>query len=286
MLDSRQLCLAAFLPLNLPFRTAKMDSIKIVNDLVYDLNHNLKLDLYNPINTPRGVIMVIHGGGWFQGDKSKDADIATLLATAGYLIIVPNYRLAPEFHYPAPLEDMDLLIKWYKSSPYFLKTTKMGIFGSSAGGNIAIETGLKYGLPVVSRSGVIDIDIWMELHLDVKASKEAARDGGIQSGKNDALYKWAILNYTAGDPEKIKMASLLNKVSSKAGPMLLVNSLNEFCPVDAVYSLSEKLINKAGVDSCIQLIPGTKHAKGYLDKALPFTLDFYQLCFSSNRKEN
>ncbi len=33
-----------------------------------------------------GLIIDIHGGGWFRGDKAKDEDWATRLADLGYMV--------------------------------------------------------------------------------------------------------------------------------------------------------------------------------------------------------
>ncbi|WP_369523205.1 hypothetical protein [Secundilactobacillus paracollinoides] len=44
-------------------------------DVVYDPEHELKTDLYYDDSKPaRATIIDIHGGGWFRGDKGKDAD--------------------------------------------------------------------------------------------------------------------------------------------------------------------------------------------------------------------
>ncbi|WP_252893705.1 hypothetical protein [Lentilactobacillus senioris] len=46
-------------------------------DVVYDDKNELALDYYwDPSITNKGVLIDIHGGGWFRGDKSKDSDWA------------------------------------------------------------------------------------------------------------------------------------------------------------------------------------------------------------------
>jgi acetyl esterase len=46
---------------------------------------DLKADLYyGP--SPIASVILLHGGGWFHGDKTKDQDLATLIAEQGYLV--------------------------------------------------------------------------------------------------------------------------------------------------------------------------------------------------------
>ena len=61
------------------------------------------LDYYESTeNSSKTVVIDIHGGGWFRGDKQKDVDLATAIAKLGYQVVVPNYRLTPDNHFPAP----------------------------------------------------------------------------------------------------------------------------------------------------------------------------------------
>ncbi len=62
--------------------------MKIKNDLIYDEIHALKADLYQPDNASKGLIIDIHGGGWFRGDKAKDQDLAEALVKDGFSVIV------------------------------------------------------------------------------------------------------------------------------------------------------------------------------------------------------
>ena len=66
----------------------------MIKDYVYNEEHQLTLDIYEP-ETIEAAIILIHGGGWFRGDKAKEAALAEKLVKEGFLVIVPNYRLAP-----------------------------------------------------------------------------------------------------------------------------------------------------------------------------------------------
>jgi len=249
--------------------------ILIDRDVVYDEAYALKLDIYRPEKMNGYGIVDIHGGGWFQGDKSKDEDWARLFAEKGYLVIVPNYRLAPEHTFPAARDDVIKAYDWLCGGPYALKG--IAVVGSSAGGNLAIEVSLARGIPTVSWSGMIDVDQFIKVYADITPVKNISQSVNKlasnqidQGGPDNAHYKWVVLNYTGDDEEKLWEASVLNRITETAGPMLLINSMDEFVPNDAVVRLEQELISN-GVPVMTKFIPGSRHAKGYMSQAQSYT---------------
>src|SRR5436305_74111 len=70
----------------------------------------------------RPAIVVIHGGGWIEGDKSSFASRAhgvpgniEDLAALGFVAATLNYRLSREAPYPAALEDCQWAIRWLRA---------------------------------------------------------------------------------------------------------------------------------------------------------------------------
>jgi acetyl esterase/lipase len=96
---------------------------------------------------PRPSIVVIHGGGWLEGDKSSFAsreqgvpgnivDFAAL----GFVAVTINYRLSGEAPFPAALEDCKNAVRWLRAHArdYDLDPDHIGAFGNSAGGHLAL----------------------------------------------------------------------------------------------------------------------------------------------------
>lgn len=107
---------------------------------------NLSIRIYNPqapsakVQILRPVILWFHGGGWVLGSIDTDNTKCKLLANSTNSIIVSvNYRLAPEFPYPAALEDAALALRWTKQdiAKFGGDRERISIAGESAGGNIA-----------------------------------------------------------------------------------------------------------------------------------------------------
>lgn len=81
---------------------ASQQTAKLTRDVVYKNidNEALGVDVYEPEEI-RGAIVLIHGGGWFAGDKAKEEHLASRLVDEGFVVFVPNYRLAPKYLFPA-----------------------------------------------------------------------------------------------------------------------------------------------------------------------------------------
>jgi acetyl esterase len=89
---------------------------------------------------PGPLLLFIHGGGWVIGDLETHEPFCIDLAIELDLpIVAVDYRLAPEFPFPAAFEDSLAAARWVSSRPEELGRTPTGFFlaGDSAGGNLA-----------------------------------------------------------------------------------------------------------------------------------------------------
>ena len=239
----------------------------------------LALDVYQPA-APRAAIMLLHGGGWFHGDKGKDEDLALRLAAEGYLVFVPNYRLAPKYPFPAARTDVIDAMNWALGSQYPFDPARLAFWGSSAGGNLAVEAALLTGRPGVSWSGPLDLQRFIEETDGTAAATAPAEDFANissaainQGGRNDGFLRWVILQNVAGDRSLLPEATTVRRASSSSGPVYMVNSLGEFVPAQDAMTMQRELA-AVGVESSVHLLPGTAHAKGYLEKAIRGSLEF------------
>ena len=87
------------------------------------------------------VILYIHGGGFVSGSASASRAYSSMLAgCTGYRVISAEYRLSPEYIFPAGLEDCyNILRVIRKKYPDY----KIVIVGESAGGNMSLALALK-----------------------------------------------------------------------------------------------------------------------------------------------
>ena len=99
------------------------------------------LDLYRP-RAAEGktlpVIVSVHGGGWVYGDKERYQYYCMSLAQRGFAVVNFSYRLAPEWKYPAGMEDTNAVFHWVidNAAKYGLDAGHVFGVGDSAGAHM------------------------------------------------------------------------------------------------------------------------------------------------------
>lgn len=84
------------------------------------------------------VIVSVHGGGWVYGDKEVYQWYTMSLAERGFAVVNFTYRLAPEYKFPAGVEDTNAVFTWVLShaDEYGFDTEHIFAVGDSAGGHM------------------------------------------------------------------------------------------------------------------------------------------------------
>lgn len=94
----------------------------------------------------RPVVIYCHGGGFMVG-CSEDTDYMTrrICSTAGVVVVSVNYRLAPEWPFPAGIDDCLEVYRWARSHAGEVggDSSKVGVAGDSSGGNFAAALPLR-----------------------------------------------------------------------------------------------------------------------------------------------
>jgi acetyl esterase len=88
------------------------DGVRVVGNVAYGEDARHRLDAYIPEAKTIGVLVFFHGGGFLRGDKGERANVGYAFARAGYLVLMPNYRLAPAHRWPAGPEDVATVLRW------------------------------------------------------------------------------------------------------------------------------------------------------------------------------
>jgi acetyl esterase/lipase len=108
---------------------------------------SLKMDVYYPEVADKAVpvILYVHGGAWISGDKSngEGAEFIPELAARGYIVAAVNYRLAPEYKFPAQIEDVKCAVRHLRANAakYGIDPSLIGAVGASAGGHLVALLG-------------------------------------------------------------------------------------------------------------------------------------------------
>jgi acetyl esterase/lipase len=115
--------------------------------------HPLLLDVYEPDESSsnshdlRPAVVLLHGGGWTNFDKSTMHGMAMFLARSGFVAFSADYRLfhAGENRWPAQLDDVQRVVRWIRANAakYGVDPDHIGAFGHSAGAQLAALLGME-----------------------------------------------------------------------------------------------------------------------------------------------
>ncbi len=103
------------------------------------------LDIYAPSKAAGApVVVFFYGGSWNSGRRQDYAFAARALAARGFVVVVPDYRLVPQVHYPAFVEDGASAVAWTAAhiGQYGGDPAHIGVSGHSAGAYIALMLAL------------------------------------------------------------------------------------------------------------------------------------------------
>jgi len=88
------------------------------------------------------VLLYLHGGGFVFGQTPQHLQMAAFLARRlGMRILLVDYRLGPEFPYPAALDDCTACYRWLRKQG--IAAGEIVVAGDSAGGNLTVALLMK-----------------------------------------------------------------------------------------------------------------------------------------------
>ncbi|HEX7633143.1 MAG TPA: alpha/beta hydrolase [Candidatus Saccharimonadales bacterium] len=104
------------------------------------------LDVYMPNSAlkPGATLPAViwtHGGGWLSGNKTDDAPYFKWLADQGFVVIAPNYSLAPGKKYPTQIHQLNDAHAYIEANAaqYHVDTHKIILAGDSAGAQLSSQ---------------------------------------------------------------------------------------------------------------------------------------------------
>ena len=112
-----------------------------INDIAYGEAPRQTLDIYlsQQPQPQRSTIVFFYGGSWESGDKKQYKFVAEALTSAGFDVVIPDYRVYPDVLFPAFVEDGAAALSWVKQhiKQYGGNADRLFVAGHSAGAHIA-----------------------------------------------------------------------------------------------------------------------------------------------------
>lgn len=126
--------------------TPKDPASRLATGASYGPDPRQRLDVYGPDHRagPLPMVMFFYGGGWNSGSRTDYGWVAQALASKGFLVFVPDYRLVPKVVYPAFVKDCAAATRWAQdhAAQYGGDPSHIFLMGHSAGAYMAVMLAL------------------------------------------------------------------------------------------------------------------------------------------------
>ncbi|GAA4981588.1 alpha/beta hydrolase [Kineococcus glutinatus] len=235
----------------------------------------LVLDLIvPPAQVPPPVVVWLHGGGWAFGDRHLAPDLRRHFAARGIAMATIEYRLSGQALFPAQLHDVRAAVRHLRrhAAQLGVDGSRIGLWGSSAGGHLAALAGVTGHLAVLPGEPVGDgdpdaaVQAVAEGYGPVDLVRVVADSGAppAMAGPN-APESRLLGGLPAELPEQARAASPLAHVTAAAPPFQIAHGTADvLVRADQSVALHEALV-AAGVESALHLLEGFRH--GFLNPA-------------------
>jgi len=231
-----------------------------INDHVIP-ESGLTLRIVDPETKPKSIIVYYHGGGWVCGSIEGYETVARQLAvTASSIVVLVDYRLAPENPYPIPVNDSWDALLWVDDNrdKFNGEGLPLIVSGDSAGGNLAAivaQRATEKG-PQIAMQALI----YPATGTDLDTPSSLDEENQLLLTRKDMVWFW---NHYVGktsnrsDPE---MAPVLSKNLAKLPPSLIITAQHDVLRDDGKHYANK--LEAAGVD--VQYIEAEGETHGFM----------------------
>ena len=264
------------------------EGVKFIPEIAYrEGNDAWKLDLAMPEelgDKPRPALVIIHGGGWRNGDKRREGFLRPTLnyAAKGYVCITVNYRMLNEAPITACVEDVKNAVRWLRANAkeYNVDPNRIGATGNSAGAHLSAMLGLcppSAGLegdgPYLEHSSMVQAVVASATPTDfIGPMSERARRQQQQRANGSGQQRELQPNALQLEPKEIRAkTSPMTYVSSDTPPILLIHEMSD--RTVGVYHSDNlvKALRKAGAKDVNYMLLGDGTGHGTFQRNIAFT---------------
>ncbi len=250
---------------------------RIIRDIEYARagDVSLQLDLYLPGRPgPNPLIVWIHGGAFFGGDKARIFWTPLPgLTERGYAVASINYRLSNQATFPALVQDGKAAIRWLRANAakYGIKADRIIVGGESAGGYLSAMLGTTgdvaaledttMGNPKESSrvQGVVDFfgpTDFLQMDAGAPRSCEKPMVHNAPESPESRLLGCNLVTC----PEKVKAANPITYVSKDDPLFLIMHGMGDCLVAPNQSRLLYDALKAAGVRADFHLLPELAHA--------------------------
>jgi len=120
---------------------------KMWDHVIPGIEHEIPVRIFAPANgvRPEGILIFFHGGGFVVGNIDSYTKVcANMAEQTKHLVVSVDYRLAPEYPFPAALNDCYAVTReiFMDATIFNIPLENITLIGDSAGGNLAASVSL------------------------------------------------------------------------------------------------------------------------------------------------
>ncbi|HVW19250.1 MAG TPA: alpha/beta hydrolase [Solirubrobacteraceae bacterium] len=253
-----------------------MHDVDAIRDIEFAVTEQgpLALDLYRPAtdrDRPVPVVVYFHGGGWAVGDRTMGAaDRLVPLAARGVAVASASYRLTDAATYPAQVDDARAAVRWLRANgaEHGLATERIGAWGASAGGYLALMLGIAGEVPAVCEYFAVTDLLETTKALAAAFPPPPFIDPALPPPQPSYEARLLGLERTSDNPEAAVAASPLHLAgAAPAGGryLLLHGDRDGLVHHQESVAMHEALVAH-GIDSTLLLISGANHEGPEFDR--------------------
>ena len=232
----------------------------IEHRVISGLNGYLPIRIYRPSDEPNlPVLLYLHGGGWVIGNMDGFEPTVRSLSNKGNFVVVQvQYQKAPEHPFPTPFNDCYSTLEWIVKNAQMLKidSTKIGVGGDSAGGNLAAAVAIK-----ARDTGLVDLAFQMLVYpcTGHDGSLPSAISNAEGFGLTSKVMRWFESQYapTLNELNNPYAFPAVSKDLSKLAPAIVVTA--EYDPLADDGRLYAESLANAGVKVIFKEYEGAIH---------------------------
>ena len=222
--------------------------------------------------SPAPGLLWIHGGGMVIGTAAQDdRQCGRLARELGVVVASVEYRLAPEFPYPVPLEDCYKALLWLAAQPD-VDGSRIAIGGASAGG------GLAAGVALLDRErGEVGLVAQMLAYpmIDDRTAERADIDGRRLRMWNQRSNRFGWASYLGarfgGDVPAPAAPSRCSHLRGLPPAWIGVGTNDLFHDEDVAYATR---LRESGVPCELHVVPGAYHGFDLVEARAPISREF------------
>jgi acetyl esterase/lipase len=230
---------------------------------------DVNVRVYEPTKTIPGkpAVLWIHGGAFVLGTADQDEALCQrFVERSGAVVVSVDYRLAPEYPFPAALDDCYAALRWMQANAEQLQIdiSRIAVAGASSGGSLAAALAL-----LARDRAEVGLAFQLLLYpcLDDRLISVSSREisaAGMIGNREEVLHGWrAYLIGASDDVPPYAAPARATNLERLPPAYLMVGELDVLRDETVAYAMR---LMEAGVKTELHVYPGAFHG---FDKMVP-----------------